>query len=198
MARTELPVDREILEASIKAVEKATKFPNQNALHHAACEEYNKRAAKKKLPPITFSVVMLRINAWKIAVKTPKGKRGRASMTPEQKAAMAEGRKNRKGGRKAKFAKNPQLQEHFAKLREKTPDRFKHLVDAAENGSASAARKHHCLQCCGYETKEVRLCSSIGSCPEFPYRPYQNLVQIDINATDEEVEAADKETEDAA
>lgn len=64
----------------------------------------------------------------------------------------------------------------FQKLRaaEPPPPRWVlTLIDAAEQGSMTAAISLMCLGCANGEKKEVRDCV-IPACPLYPHRPYQD------------------------
>ena len=51
------------------------------------------------------------------------------------------------------------------------PNRYHALYEQAMKGkSRKAAMRVFCLECCGWEIKEVFLCSDI-ECPLYPYRP---------------------------
>jgi len=51
------------------------------------------------------------------------------------------------------------------------PPRHRALYEQAMKGkSRKAAMRVFCLECCGYEIKEVFLCSDV-ECPLYPYRP---------------------------
>ena len=52
---------------------------------------------------------------------------------------------------------------------------YRALYEQAMKGkSRKAAQKIGCLECCGWEIKEVFLCSDVG-CPHYPYRPTSRL-----------------------
>lgn len=171
MSRAVVPVDKAVLTSCVKEVEKSGPLANRSALYEAVALEYNRR--QKPTKPLTHSVVYLRIVEWKIEVKTPVGKRGRGVRpSDDQIAKMKAGRSQVKQSKAEKFAKSNTAQDVFKILRERTPERFMPLVDRMEKGSRSAAVKLHCLQCCGYETKEVRQCTAL-SCPIWVFRPYQ-------------------------
>ena len=79
-----IAVNRGLLERLLLEVEKNGPLPNQKALWDKVAEAYNAQAETK----ITPSVVYLRVKTWGIVVQTKPGKKGRGSMTDEQKAAM--------------------------------------------------------------------------------------------------------------
>jgi hypothetical protein len=47
----------------------------------------------------------------------------------------------------------------------------KQYMKAVNRKSLRAAIKAHCLECCGWEREEVKLCTDTG-CPLFQYRPF--------------------------
>jgi len=61
--------------------------------------------------------------------------------------------------------------DRVAQQRAEMPRRFRASYDRAMSGkSRKAAMYSFCTQCCGWEIKEVFLCTS-PECPLFPYRP---------------------------
>jgi hypothetical protein len=178
MARTAVKVDRIKLVSAINEVEKNGPFRTRTKLYDRAAREYNSSVSDTSLE-ITPSIVMLRIKEFNLTVKTPIGQRGRRSgvkMTDEHKALLAAGRKNRvKGGRKAKFEKNPQIRAALVDLKEKTPESYVSLVEKIAAGSMRAAVRLNCLQCSNYQRVEIKECNCTG-CPMFAFRPYQNSV----------------------
>ena len=183
MARTAVKVDRIKLVSAINEVEKNGPFRTRTKLYDRAAREYNSSVSDTSLE-ITPSIVMLRIKEFNLTVKTPIGQRGRQSgvkMTDEHKALLAAGRKNRvKGGRKAKFEKNPQIKAALNDLRDKTSSNhyaapYLPLVEKIAAGSMRAAVRLNCLQCSNYQRNEIKECNCTG-CPMFAFRPYQNSV----------------------
>ena len=63
-------------------------------------------------------------------------------------------------------------QERLRILYQEVPKRYLPLIDRLAEGSRTAAIKLHCLQCVGYESKEVTNCTAT-QCPIWPVRPYQ-------------------------
>ena len=74
------------------------------------------------------------------------------------------------------FQENAEIQEAFRHLRATTPERFHPLVDRIVQGSRAAAAKLHCLECCAWETKEVKLCTCT-QCALWAFRPYQTVAE---------------------
>ena len=177
MGRKTHEVNRECLIASITEAESNGPLENRSILAETVTKIYN---AMDGVPrAITFSVVTLRIQQWGLDVKTPKGRRGRQSLTEEQKAAMKLARKSRVS-KAEKFENSEQAQIHFAALRATTPNRFHGLVDKIESGSRAAAQKLFCLQCCGFVSGEVRRCTGVRTCPIFMFRPYQDASEEEM------------------
>jgi len=84
MSRTPIIVDKEILLAAITDVEVNGPLENLDQLYKAAASLYNEIADN----PISFSVVKARIEEWQVVIKTVKGKKGRKSLTIEEKAGV--------------------------------------------------------------------------------------------------------------
>jgi hypothetical protein len=173
-----IEVDKDKLTAAIQEAEKDGPLKNLSELWQAAAEIYNKTADRA----ITHSVVYLRAKEWEIPHQTVGGKRG-------GDGSQLRNRGPRKS-RGEKLAGNEEAQQCFAKLREITEahevPRYLPLIEKIEKGSMAAAVKFHCLECCAFVTKEVRLCGC-QECALWPFRPYQHQVEED------EVESEEKE-----
>ena len=62
--------------------------------------------------------------------------------------------------------------ERIDKRRADMPKVYRGIYDVAMTGKSRRAAMHaFCLDCTGWDRKEVRLCTSYA-CPLFPYRPY--------------------------
>jgi hypothetical protein len=162
MPRQTVPVNRAKLEAALKEAEKNGPLRSQIHLWKAAAEIYNRVAS----PPVTHSVVILRVKEWGLKVKTQPGKRG--AICEEHKAALRAGR----GKRPSRAAKMGGFAATFGKLEQEVPERFRPLVEQALTGSLRVALKLMCLGCSAYQPAEIKHCGVTG-CPLFPYRPYQ-------------------------
>lgn len=162
MAKREYEVDRYKLERALRKAEENGPL-TMDALWKAAESIYN---ADNPPRAITFSVIALRAKAWNLELKTKPGKRGRRSMTEEQKAAMQAGRGTRipRAEKFKKFAKEFELQ------RAAMPESKKNLIDRAQQGSVMAAIAAHCYNCAGQSNKEVRLCQ-VSDCNLYHLRP---------------------------
>lgn len=76
-----------------------------------------------------------------------------------------------------------------AYVEQSVPDKHKLATQRALLGqiTRSTAIRVKCLQCCGYQRDEIKVCSVI-TCALFPVRPYQ-----DKNAAVEEADGGDEE-----
>lgn len=202
MSKPTIPVDKTLLQAAIDKAEANGPLTNQNALWQKTAELYNANPGAK---PITFSVVYLRFNQFDLTCKTPKGKKGRTSMSQEQKDSMQAGRvaKGPRSSKVKKLAGTDDYRKHIERLREATPERFRPLIDRIEKGSKSAASKLMCIQCMGFRTSDIHACQGF-SCPMFLFRPYQRDgqaeqdEQVDITASLQDDVEETNDAEDAA
>jgi hypothetical protein len=62
----------------------------------------------------------------------------------------------------------------FETQRQQFPRMALPIIAQAEKGSLPAAIKANCLECSGWERKEVRDCQ-IVACPFYPHRPFQRI-----------------------
>lgn len=169
MARTKLEIDPKEFQAVVNQLEEDHDFRNPSELWLAV--EKTEWAKQQKPRALTVSVAASRAKELGIVTKAKPGKRGRlpgsggfpAGVTRAARVPKAE-----------KLAKSSGAQESFDRIRKMTPERFLPLVDRMEKGSRSASVKLMCLQCCGFEVKEVKLCVS-KSCPLWIFRPYQKI-----------------------
>lgn len=75
------------------------------------------------------------------------------------------------------MASKEDQQERIAQRRAEMPRRYRDAYDRAMKGrSRKAAMYSFCLECCGWEIREVFLCTS-PECPLFPYRPRSRISQ---------------------
>lgn len=190
MARVAVVVNREKLVASIRTVEKNGPMNTRSELYEKTAKEYNSNIASSNLE-ITPSIVMLRINEFKLTVLTPVGQRGRkagSKMTDKHKAALAAGRKNRvPGGRKAKFQKNPEIKQALQDLEKSVPETFLPLVERIVNGSVTSAVRLMCLQCSNYQRVEIKECQ-MTNCALYAFRPYQTGIEDSTENVEDSVE----------
>jgi len=67
--------------------------------------------------------------------------------------------------------------ERIAQHRSEMPQRYRESYNRAMTGrSRKAAMYSFCAECCGYEIREVFLCTS-PECPLYPYRPRSRVAQ---------------------
>jgi hypothetical protein len=86
-----------------------------------------------------------------------------------------EDRKKALAARKARPTRAEQMAAFpttFEKLRAQSPRMALPIIAQAEAGSMPAAVKLLCLDCSGWQRREVRDCAIVG-CPMYPHRPYQ-------------------------
>jgi hypothetical protein len=80
--------------------------------------------------------------------------------------------------------------ERIAQRRSEMPRRFRDSYDRAMSGkSRKAAMYSFCIECCGWEIREVHLCTS-PECPLFPYRPRSRSAQRARQSVPNEPESA--------
>lgn len=75
-----------------------------------------------------------------------------------------------------------------AYIQQSVPDKHKLATQRALLGqiTRSTAIRVKCLQCCGYQREEIKVCAVI-TCALFPVRPYQDkLVSEEAEGGDEE------------
>jgi len=173
MARRTKEVNRSWLEACIREAEKDGPIDGGIvALHKVVCDLYN---ANDQIPEkVTYSVIGLRINQWKLPFITTAGKRGRPGGNPN----IGTMTRSKKADR---FASDETIIQHFVDVKRQTPQRFLPVLEQVQQGSRTAAVKLNCLECSGYVTKEVRLCG-ITTCALWAFRPYQGKPEQDEDA----------------
>jgi len=70
------------------------------------------------------------------------------------------------------------------------PESMQNTYSKAMAGkSRGAAIKAFCCECCGYERKEVSLCTDTG-CPLYPYRPFRSAAAVKKAREQDESEKA--------
>ncbi|MCH7559296.1 MAG: hypothetical protein IIB56_17835 [Planctomycetes bacterium] len=70
---------------------------------------------------------------------------------------------------------NIERKKRIAEHRKKISRQFRKVYDVAmSRRSLRAAINSQCIECMGYEFKEVKLCCS-PQCPLFPYRPLRGV-----------------------
>lgn len=177
--RKALPISQAILRKVIAELEEKQSFSSRSALWAAVADtKYAKSVG------LTAQTAMLRAEKWGIALKTPKGQRGRTKGQGFPAGATP--------GRKSKRMPLPLVET----LRAAMPAELSAVVDKAAKGSLRAAVKLLCIDCSGGSKKEVSLCE-ITTCPLWWFRPYKrnkNAV-ADIPSNPEEVERAEADAE---
>jgi hypothetical protein len=79
-------------------------------------------------------------------------------------------------------------EEKIAKRRADMPSLYRGIYDKAMSGtSRKAAMQAFCLECMGWQRKEVEHCTS-PACPLYPYRPYADGTDVN-NVVDSGVES---------
>jgi len=186
-----IKIDRPKLEAAIKKAEAKGPLANRSALFEKVAEIYN---ATKGIPAkIKPPVVYLRVRDWGLEenLKTPKGKRDGAHLhSGPRKPRVSRAEKFEAKGYQDCFKAIEQM------LAQNEATSYNSLLERIKKGSAAAAIKLHCLECCGFMTKEVRLCGNL-CCPMYPFRPYQNMTDEQIEQDNEKDNEPENEEEAA-
>lgn len=154
-------VDRSLLEKTIQTLEAAQSFSNRSQLFDAVVTDYNKTAGV----PINSPIVYLRVKAWDISLKTPKGKPGRSGGNPTLGTAV-------RVPRSVKF-QDESIKASVKELKRVTDTKHSGLIKRASGGSLRASITLKCLDCACEDKKSIRSCPILG-CPLWPHRPYQN------------------------
>ena len=69
------------------------------------------------------------------------------------------------------------------------PVKFQRIYRRAMTGKSRKAAMHaFCAECCGYQIKEVYLCTDLG-CPLYPYRPQSRVSQDTPESVSNETES---------
>jgi hypothetical protein len=72
---------------------------------------------------------------------------------------------------------NADRQKQIEQRRAQMPKLYRALYDRAVSGKSRKAAMHgFCIECCGYQIKEVHLCTDLGCCL-YPYRPRSRASQ---------------------
>jgi len=163
MARKRVEIDPAVLHTAIQTVEFQETFRNRTELWKAVAAYLVEQGIK-----ITASVVYLRVKEHNIKVQTPVGKRGGGEALARARAAGKVHRTSKAD--KMKGDKN--IQASLRQLEMVTPERWLPVVEQIKRGSRTAAVKLRCVECCGYQTVEVRECQ-VFDCSLWAFRPYQ-------------------------
>lgn len=163
MGRRTIPVDKKLLEKSIKKCESSQKFSSQSKLWDAVAEDYNKN---QEVEQINAGVVRLRALTWEIPIQTPQGRKGTTKQNNISPVSSAD-----RTTRKEKFAASPAAIRSINAMRKDIPSAYRSVVEKIAEGSMKAAVKLKCLDCCNYDKVEIRECEAY-SCPLWLFKPY--------------------------
>ena len=79
-------------------------------------------------------------------------------------------------------------EQKISECRAQMPRLYRAKYDAAVGGKSRKAAMHaFCLECCGWQIKEVFLCTGLA-CPLYPYRPHSRVSQGTSQSVPEEPE----------
>jgi hypothetical protein len=82
----------------------------------------------------------------------------------------------------------------ISERRSQFPKLYRGIYDKAISGRSRKAAMHSfCVECCGYEIKEVHLCTDLGCCL-YPYRPKSRISPGASKSIPERSESAKSET----
>lgn len=152
MAKIVKQLNPQELQAIIDTLEAAHTFESMSELYKAvAATEW---AVNNELNPNT---IPLRIKEFSLTTKT-------RPMTAEERLAKLKA--TPRGQRKKKESK-------LGHLRQVTPTKYHHYIERAEEGSTAARIALKCLDCCAFESAEVRACE-IKNCSLYDIRPFQS------------------------
>lgn len=204
MARTPVPVNKGILQEAIKSAI-VGKPANFTELCKTSADIYNRHKGKND-KDISFSVVIARIREWNVpnpfgdGMRKPKDEASQERRKPVAVSAPAAKQRGAKPAAPPVSEKDV-INQHFKELERITPPKYKGLVAKVKSGSKVSALKLHCLVCCGFARKEVRMCTAMR-CPVWTLRPYQGKANVaaendDPNYVDpDDVEEEEVEEED--
>lgn len=173
IGRAATEVDQDKLTAALTEAEKDGALSNRSLLYTKVAELYN-NGAENKISP---SVVNLRIESWKLVCKTEKARiRTIKDIGDEPKPSKAI-QDDVKIDLKPRYGKEMTYAQNMVGIRHLLTrngmKKYMPLADKIANGSKAAAIKLNCLQCCGFEKKEVKYCTCTD-CPMFTFRPYRS------------------------
>ena len=88
---------------------------------------------------------------------------------------------------------SPDREQKISERQAQIPKLYRALYDRAVAGKSRKAAMHSfCIECCGYQIKEVYLCSDLG-CSLYPYRPYSRVAQVAPQSVPEPSESQNSE-----
>jgi len=149
MARIGPSITKDELQQVIDQLENENQFVNRSELWKAV--SHTAWAQNTKPVAATAAVVALRVRQFGIVVKTPLGKRGRSARQSLPTVNIFPANTN--------------------ELKEVVPEKFKHLIEKSQR-SLKTAIKLKCLDCSGWDKKEVKYCP-IQGCSLYRHRPYK-------------------------
>lgn len=154
--RKAIQIDALALQNTIREVETSNTIGNRSQLWAAV--EATEWAKTRSPRPLTAQVAMNLAKKFNLNIATPLGKKGR-----EKGSGPIPG-----AGRKKKTLP-PDVVVALNKI---VPAEFHKIVEKAAGGSMKAAVKLKCLDCTGYQMKEVRECE-LKDCSLWSFRPYK-------------------------
>ena len=88
---------------------------------------------------------------------------------------------------------NIERQKKMGERRAQIPKLYRAIYDKAITGKSRKAAMHaQCLECCGWQIKELFLCTDLG-CPLYPYRPQSRASQGTSETLSDEPESKNSE-----
>ena len=175
-----LEINDELLILAVAEAEAAGPLPNLTTLWETTARIYN----TKSKTPVIAQIVQVQVKKLGISYITKRAKLGTG-----KRVSRAE-----------KFAANPAISNSIEVLRvtlmQNQAERFLPLVKKIEQGSMAAAVKLNCLECCAFQTSEVKNCG-VNQCPLWAFRPYQKGRPLDPDDVpeDEPIDEAEEEAE---
>jgi len=176
--RTKVNISKEVFEAALQEAD-SKGLANHGAVLHETAMIYNKnRPAGKNedgrdiFPAISYQIVHLRLKDGWGTITTEMGKRGRESLSAEEKQARAEIAADTARRSRADLVQSPECKESFdtirAELKAKGFANLTGFLSKMEKGSLTAAVALKCRECCGYGNPTV--CDN-KVCPLWSFRP---------------------------
>ena len=177
LGRVATEVDQPKLTAALLEAEKDGPLANRSLLYTKVAEIYNNTSDNKISP----SVVNLRIESWQLVCKTEKARirtvKDVGDVPTKTSAVVSTAPDDGKADLKVKYGKEMTYAQNMKGIRHllvrNGMKKYLPLLDKIANGSKAAAIKLNCLQCCGFEKKEVKFCTCTD-CPMFTFRPYRS------------------------
>lgn len=167
--RKPIEIDKAEFQQVVSKLEQERAYPTRAALW---ADVEQTEWAKTRVPrPLTSQVALLKAEELGLEIKTEKGKRGRSKGCGPVSS----------GGKKKKVFSIQEVKNGIPveeqKLLEKTLNR-------AANGSLKARVKLMCMDCTGWQKKEIAECE-IKKCPLFDVRPYKRMKVVQEKYVDD-------------